>query len=266
LGRARAGVAVAVVALILPAPAATKLTAVPSANAVFAVDRDGVLEVLQHLNVRADAATAATWQVTMQRGELFAQPSLVVDDRRYRPGDGKQAATFLISRGSSGVRFDWLQPSGRHSVLIGYRLALFGTAYADVVDLQVSVWESGWPVPVPRLTAALKLPRLAPGRVIVWTEPRSLETSVATSRRQIRMRARDVPADTAVTLRTVFPRGVLSSFDGVNVQAKPGLARILAERRGGGRAWWPWVLTAVLAVAVSAVVLRTVRSRRPLRR
>jgi hypothetical protein len=266
LGRARAGLAVALVALALPTPAAAKLTDVPSANAVFTVDPNGVLEVLEHVNVQADEPTAATWQVMMQRGELFAQPSLVVDDRRYRAGDGKQAGTFLISRGAGGIRFDWLQPNGRHSVRIGYRLALFGTAYTDVVDLQVPVWESGWPVPVSRLTAALKLPRLARGRVIVWVEPRSLETSIATSRRQVRMHARDVPADTAVTLRTVFPRSVLSSVDGVNAQAKPGLARILAERRGSDRVWWPWALAAGLAVAVSAVALRTVRSRRPLRR
>ena len=77
----------------------------------------------------------------MQRGELFAQPSLVVDGRRYRAGDGKRPGTFRISRGTRGIRFDWLQPGGAHSVRLGYRLALFGTAYTDVVDLGVPVWE-----------------------------------------------------------------------------------------------------------------------------
>jgi len=59
---------------------------------------------------------------------------------------------------------------------------------------------------------------------------------------------------------------VLSSLDGVNVQDKPGLAAILAERRGSDRTWWPWALAAGLAIAVSAVAFRTARLRRPLRR
>ena len=132
----------------MPAAAAAKLTQVPSAHAVFTLDPDGVLEVLEQLNVGADDPTPATWQVTMQRGELFAQPSLVVDEQRYTPGDGKRPGTFRISRGTRGVRFDWLQPEGVHSVRLAYRLALFGTAYSDVVDLRVPVWERGWPVPV----------------------------------------------------------------------------------------------------------------------
>jgi len=250
----------------LPASGDAKVVAVPSAQAVFTLQSDGVLGVLEHLSVRADAPTASTWQVTMQRGELFAQPSLVVDERRYRPGDGRQAGTFRISRGTRGIRFDWREPDGVHSVRLGYRLALFGTAYTDVVDLRVPVWERAWPVPVHRLTAALNLPRVPRGRVIVWVEPRTEGTIVATSRRQIRVRAREVEADTPLTLRAVLPRNVLSSVDGVNVKEKPGLAAILAERDGGDRRWWPWALAAGVVLAVSAVALRTARLRLPRRR
>jgi hypothetical protein len=262
LGRARAGVAVALLALALPAAAGAKLTGVPTAHAVFTLDPDGVLEVLEQMNVHADGPTATTWQVTMQRGELFAQPSLVVDEQRYRPGDGKRPGTFLISRGTRGVRFDWLQPEGMHSVRLAYRLALFGTAYTDVVDLRVPVWEREWPVPVRELTAALKLPRVPRGRVIVWVEPESLDTAITTSGPQIRLRSRDVQAHTAVTLHAVLPRNVLSAFDGVNVEPKPGLEKILAERGGGSRAWWPWVVGGAIALAVSGAALGTARSRR----
>jgi hypothetical protein len=263
LGRARAGVAVALLAVALPASAAAKLTRVPSAHAVFTLNPDGVLQVLEQLNVRADDPTAATWQVTMQRGELFAQPSLVVDEQRYRPGDGKRPGTFLISRGTRGVRFDWLQPEGMHSVRLAYRLALFGTAYSDVVDLRVPVWEREWPVPVRELTAALRLPRVPRGRVIVWVEPKSIGSVITTSRAQIRVRARDLEAHTAVTLRAVLPRDVLTTLDGLNVVPEPGLAKILAERRGGGRSWWRWLLGAGIVLAVSGVALGTARSRRP---
>ena len=226
-----------------------------------------MLEVLERLRVQADQPTPATWQITMHRGELFAQPSLVLDGRRYRAGDGKRPGTFRISRGTRGVRFDWLQPRGAHSVRLAYRLALFGTAYTDVVDLGVPVWEDGWPVPVGDLTAALNLPRVPQGRTIVWAEPRSQETTIATSRKQIRLTARNVDAETPVTLHAVLPRNVLTSLDGVTVEPKAGLTAILDERRGNDdRAWWPWALAAAAVIAVSAVVLRTARSRRPLRR
>jgi hypothetical protein len=250
----------------LPASAAAKLIAVPSAHAVFTLESDGVLGAIEQLSVRADGPTAATWQVTMQQGELFAQPSLVVDERRYRPGDGKEGGTFRISRGTRGVRFDWLQPDGARAVRIGYRLALFGTAYTDVVDLRVPVWESDWPVPVRELTAALNLPRVPRGRIIVWVEPRPPETIIARSRQQIRLTTRDVDADTPLTLHAVLPRNVLSSVDGLNAQEKPGLQAILAERRGSGTNWWPWALAACAALAVSVVAFRTARSRRPPRR
>ena len=75
-----------------------------------------------------------------------------------------------------------------------------------------------------------------------------------------------VDAETPLTLRAVLPRNVLASVEGVNVETEPGLAAILDERRGDERAWWPWTLAAVAAIALSAVVFRTARSRLPLRR
>ncbi|HEX7310559.1 MAG TPA: DUF2207 domain-containing protein [Gaiellaceae bacterium] len=264
LGHSRRGIVVGLLALALPASAAAKLTET-SARAVFTLDSDGVLEVLERLSVKADQPTPTTWQITMHRGELFAQPSLVVDGRRYRPGDGRRPGTFRISRGTRGIRFDWLQPGGAHAVRLGYRLALFGTAYTDVVDLRVPVWEGDWPVPVRDFTAALHLPRVPHGRIIVWAEPRSQETTITTSRTHISLAARNVDAETAMTLHAVLPRDLLTSVDGVKVEPKPGLAAILDER-GDDRSWWPWTLAAVAAIALSAVAFRTARSRLPLRR
>ena len=248
---------------MLPAQAAAELAEAPSAHVIVTLERDGVIDVLEQVNVRADGPTAAAYEITMRRGELFAQPSVFVNDRRFRAGDGKHAGTFRISRGTRGIRYDWPQPAGPGSVRLGYRLALLGTAYTDVVDLRVPVWERDWEVPVRELTAALKLPRAAHGRVFTWVEPESLDATVTKTRQNVRMRTRDVAARTGVTLHVVFPRNVLSSFGAVKVQTKPGLATVLAERRGEKRAWWPWAVAAAIALAVSAVALRTVRSRRP---
>jgi hypothetical protein len=267
LGRAPLAVAVAVAAVALPWPAAAEIDATPAARAVFTLERNGVLDVLERVSVAADAPTAATWQVTMQRGELFAQPSLFVDARRYRPGDGKRPGTFRISRGSRGVRFDWRQPSGAHTVRLAYRLALFGTAYTDVVDLHVPIWEGGWPVGVDTLSAALKLPRVPRRHAIVWLEPRAENADVSTAGRAIRLLTRDIGAGDSLTLRAVLPRSVLSAADGLKVENKPGLEKILAERGSTGRTWWPWIAAAAAVAAISAaVVLRTARWRPPLPR
>jgi hypothetical protein len=247
----------------LPSPARPTLTEVPSAHTLLTLDPDGVVEVLEQIEVRADEPTAATWQITMQRGELFADPSLFVNDRRYRPGDGERPGTFRISRGTRGIRFDWQQPAGLGSARLGYRLALLGTAYTDVVDLPAPIWEREWPAPVRRLTAVLKLRRAARGRVIAWVEPERLSAMLAKTRHDVRLRTRDVPARAGVTLRAVLPRNVLTSLRAVNVKNKPGLAEILDRRNGNDRPWWPWAVAAALMLAVSAVVLRTALWRRP---
>src|SRR4051794_4452406 len=266
LGHARRGIVVGLLVLALPAAAAAKLTGTSSANAVFTLDSDGELEVLERLAVQADQPTPATWQITMHRGELFAQPSLVVDGGRYRPGDGKRPGTFRISRGSRGVRFDWLQPRGAHVVRLVYRLASFGTAYTDVVDLHVPLWESGWPVGVGMLAARLKLPRVPRRHAIVWLEPHAENAHVSTAGRAIRVQKGRIGGGDSLTLRAVLPRSLLSAVDGLNVDKGPGLEKILAGRRSGGRAWWPWMLAAGVVAVLSAAVLGRARWRRPLPR
>ena len=266
MGRALLFLAVAAAALALPSTAAAAIDATPAVRAVFTLERNGVLDVLERVSVAADAPTPSTWQVTMQRGELFAQPSLFVDARRYRPGDGKRPGTFRISRGSRGVRFDWLQPRGAHAVRLGYRLALFGTAYTDVADLHVPLWESGWPVDVGTLVAALKLPRVPRRQAIVWLEPRAENADVSTAGRAIRVQTGTVGAGGSLTLRAVLPRSVLSAVDGLNVENMAGLDKVLADRRSGGRTWWPWMLALGVIVVLSAAALGTARWRRPLPR
>ena len=262
MARARVAVAVALAALALPAASVAEIVATPAAHGVLTLDSSGVLGILESISVRADAATPATWEVAMQRGELFAQPSLVVNGRRYRPGNGSTPGTFRISRGTHGVRFDWLQPPGSGSVRLGYRLALFGTAYTDVVDLRVPVWES-WPVSVGRLTAALRLPRTPRKRVIVWVEPSDVDAAFSTAGNDVRMAIHNSDANQGVTMHTVLPRAVFASTEGLNVEHKPGLATVLAARTRRNRTTWPLLVGgALLIVVTAAVVLRTARWRR----
>ncbi len=237
---------------------------VPAANVHLTLEPDGVVDVLEEIDLRARQPYAARRELSMQQGELFADPSVVVNDRVLSAGDGRTPGTFRVSRGARGIRFDWRQPRGRGSVRLGYRLALLGTAYSDVVDMTVPVWEGDWPAGVGTLTAALKYPRGAHRRVFAWIEPESLDSTVTKTRRGVRTRTAAIPQGKRVTLRVVFPRDVLDSVAGLKVERKAGLASILADRNPG-RGWWPWALGATLVVVLglSAVALRTARSRPP---
>jgi predicted membrane protein DUF2207 len=261
LARLRLVAIVLVVGLACAAPAGAAGD-VRAAHVIATLEPDGVVDLIQQVTLHGRTAAPSQWEVVMQQGELFAQPSLVVDERRFVPGDGHRPGTYRVSRGSRGIRFDWVQPAGTGTARIGYRLALLGTAYSDVVDLRVPVWEGEWPGGVRRLTAALRLPRTPRGRTFAWVEPDSLATTVTKTPNQIRMSASRVPEHTPVTLRVVVPRRVLSSVAAVNVRSGPALATILSERDSGRRSSWPWALVAVAAIGVSAVALRTARSRR----
>jgi hypothetical protein len=269
LGRAGAAIAAALLGLaLLPSalfPSAwAEVTDVRAAHVVATLEPDGVLDLLHRLDVAAGAPPDTEWEVTMRQGELFAEPSLHVNGRRYVAGDGRRAGTFRISRGTRGVRFEWPQPPGPGGVRMAYRLALLGTAYSDVVDLRVPVWDGNWPVDIRELTAVLRLPRSPHGRVFAWIEPGSRAATIARTGRDVRLRMRDLPGDDAVTLHVVFPRSVLSSSSGVTVEERKGLASILADRRGDESVpWWTWALAGALVLVVSVAALRTARRRRP---
>ena len=262
LGRLAVLTALAALALPATAAAASASLTVPAAHVRFTLEPDGVVDVLEVIELRAKGPFAARRELSMQQGELFADPSVVVNDRLLSAGDGRTPGTFRVSRGARGIRFDWRQPRGRGSVRLGYRLALVGTAYSDVVDLRVPVWEGDWPTGVDRLTTALRYPRPAHRRVFAWIEPDSLDSTVTKTTREVRTRTAAIPAGKRVTLRVVFPRDVLESVAGLKVEKKAGLASILAERNGG-HGWWPWALGAALVLILGGVALRTVRSRRP---
>ena len=71
-----------------------------------------MVDVLEEIDLRAKQPYAARRELSMQEGELFADPSVVVNDRVLHAGDGRTPGTFRVSRGARGVRFDWKQPRG----------------------------------------------------------------------------------------------------------------------------------------------------------
>jgi hypothetical protein len=263
LGRLAGLTAVAAAYLSVAAPAHT--VTIPAAHVFVTLEPDGEVYVLEDVQLRTSKPLDARREVSMQQGELFAEPSVVVDGRPFHGGDGRSPGTFRVARGSRGIQLEWRQPGGASSVRLGYRLALLGTAYTDIVDVDVPVWEPDWPAGPTVFTATARLPRAAHGRVYAWADPGSPASMVTTSRRGARLTARNVPEGKRVTLHVVFPRSVLSSVAGTNVKGKPGLKSVLARRHSGGRTSWPWIAAGAAAVVllVSAFALRTARRRRP---
>jgi len=257
---------IAALALALPAAAHAKGTRIPTAHVIVTVEPNGVIDVLESVTVSAEQAYDARQEVSMNAGELFAQPSVVVAERRLDAGEQATLDTFLISRGNRGVRISWRQPQGTRSVRLGYRLALLGIAYDDVVDVDVPLWERDWPGRVATLTGFFRLPRPAHGRVRAWIEGSYAGGVLERSRLDVRVRLHDVPAKEPLRLHVVFPRSVLSGTDGVVVRHGNGLRAILAarDRQPESSGWW-WVLGAGLGTAlfalVSAALLRRARSR-----
>lgn len=256
------GRALAVALAFLVCAGAARAERLPEANVLLTVEPNGVVDVLENITITAPKAYTARQEVSMRAGELFAQPSVVVDERKLIAGRAPTVDTFRISRGERGVRISWVQPGGTKTVRVGYRLALVGTAYSDIVDLDAPLWESDWHGEVDTLTGWLRLPRRAIGRVRAWVEGTYTGGTLSRSQRDVRVRLHGIPAKRGVRLHVVFPRTVLTGTEGVEVQPGKGLAKVLAARNRQPRStfWW-WVLLGTVLVVTFAAVLGTGRSR-----
>ena len=258
---------VALSALVLASSASGASPNISAAHVVITIEPNGVVDILEDVTLATPAAYTAAQEVSMHAGELFAQPSVVVDERKLRSGDRPSKDTFVVSRGTRGVRISWTQPAGTSTVRLGYRLALVGTAYDDVVDMDVPLWESDWPGRVALLTGFFRLPRASLGTVRAWVEGTHAGGTLSSSQRDVRVRVHDIPPKRSLGLHVVFPRTVLTGTEGVVVKHGDGLAAILAARNlhPASTSWW-WAAAVVLAVGLSAALLRTARSRRQAQR
>ncbi|MDX6410553.1 MAG: hypothetical protein QOE91_69 [Gaiellaceae bacterium] len=252
--------ALAATAVVLAAPAAAGAAdrTVERAHVTVSVEPNGILHVTDRRLLHAPAPYTAAVDVSMRQGELFAEPAVTVGGRRFHAGDSRAAATFLVSKETTGIRIAWRQPAGTHEASVSYRLALCGVAYEDVVDLPVVLWSGG---SLPRLDASVVLPRSPRGPVYAWLDPKSTTATVATGGRQIRVRARGLTGSLA--LRLAFPRAVLSSTAGTVVHPGAGLAHIVADesRPPTNRKWTAIVAGISVGAALVAVAL-LYRSRR----
>lgn len=250
-------------AVAVPATAAAENVTVERARVTLTVEPNGIVEVSEQRLIRAAAPYTAAVIVLMRQGELFAEPAVAVGSRSFRAGDGRADNTFLVSKGSKGIRISWRQPRGTSSASLGYRLALRGIAYRDVVDLRVVVWNGDSGTSLQRLDATLVLPRTPHGPVYAWLDPTSAAATVRKAGKRIHVRARNLSANESLALRVAFPRAVLASTEGTVVRPQAGLRSILADQRRAPSHRTGTSIVAGVALAAALIVAALIyRSRR----
>jgi hypothetical protein len=250
--------AASMIVLAVPATAAATNGTVERARVTMTVEPNGIIDVLEQRLIHSAAPYTAVFDLLMRKGELFAEPAVAVGGRPFRAGDSRAENTFVVSTQAKGIRIAWRQPAGTHSASVGYRLALRGIAYRDVVDLRVVLWNGG---SLRRLDATVALPRAPRRHVYAWLQPKSADANVTTAGRKIVVHARNLAE--SLLLRVAFPRGVLDSTEGTVVRPQAGLRQILADERRSphNRNWAAIVAGVALGAGLVAFVL-VYRSRR----
>ncbi|HSM01678.1 MAG TPA: DUF2207 domain-containing protein, partial [Acidimicrobiia bacterium] len=230
-----------VVVVLGAAPALAKSYRVVEADVTIAVNADGSITVREDLTFSFDGSFSGAYRdIPVRPGEEIT--SVVVSENAvdYAPG----APTGLGSSGDPGsfgvtdlgsiVRVVWHYRASdeRRTFSITYRMEGLAVAYDDVVDVNFKVWGQEWAFELDRLSAAMIVPSGAqPGEVLVWGHAASApgSTSLGPDGLSPTLEATNVPSHQWVEMRVVFPRALLSSVDGAQVEAGDGLEGILAD-------------------------------------
>ena len=230
--------AVTLVVCASPALAGAKSFTLPRADVVVQIARDGALLVDENITFRFDGSfTGGFREVPLRRGESLDQVLVAEGDVHYRAGASAEIGstgpprTFGVARTDEGVRIVWhyRAVSEQRTFRVHYRLRGLAVAYDDVIDVNLKVWGEEGDEPLGRLTAAVVLPGSAAGPSFrAWGHPVSVRGDVTLARNRVLLRALDIPAGQFVELRTLFPRGLLSSTRGARVSGGRALDRIVA--------------------------------------
>ena len=130
-----------------------------------------------------------------------------------------------------GIRIVWhySATNEQRTFEISYRLKGLTVAYDDVVDVNLRLWGDEWEQRLGKLTATVT----AQGPITrAWGHPVSVPGDVTIDGERALFRALDVPPDTWVEGRVLFPRAYLPNPDDAVVREGNALARIVAEEVG----------------------------------
>jgi uncharacterized membrane protein len=232
----------AVTLLMLPAlPALAKSYHISEADVTIEVQTDGSLLVTERLTYDFDGSFSGAYRdVLLFTDETFELISVGDESATYEPGGcawlgcSSPAGTYGLDEQGGMARIVWHHASQDElrTFEIVYRMTGVVTVYDDVADLVYEVWGKQWEVRADLVTAAVVLPDGASeGEVLVWGHPYGIDgmTSLGDDEVSPDLEARDVPPNSFVEIRVVFPPALLESSDGVTIVAGPGQDIILDQ-------------------------------------
>jgi uncharacterized membrane protein len=230
--------AAGVASVALAAPAVAGAFDLPRADVAAAVAPDGSLVVRETIT-EAGFLHGMYRDIPLKSGESVDQIGVSEGGTAYTRGGSTELGsidtpgTFNYEATGSRVRVVWHFDSAgeARTFTLSYRFRGVAKAYTDVVDVNLRVWGDQWDAPVDDLTASLRLPHaIAFGpRYRVWGHPPWIHGITREHREGTTLRALGVPSHQWVELRTVFPRSLLTSTTGAQVERGAGLSKILAE-------------------------------------
>ncbi len=226
---------------ILANPAAAKSYAIDFADVDIVVNDDASLSVTETLGyVFSGSFSGAYRDIPLRHGESIVNVAVADSGGTYQPGGcvalgcSSPAGTYGVTTIPGYVRIVWHYSAvdAARDFTITYDMHGVATAYDDVIDVNLQVWGDQWPVGVDEVTARVHVPG-APqaGDVYVWGHPYGIDGSTTLGDDGVSpsLTARNVPSETWVELRSVFPSSLVGSTAGARNSSGDGLESIRAE-------------------------------------
>lgn len=228
---------------LLASPASAKSFRIESADVDIVVNDDGSLSVTEKLRYDFSGSYSGAYRdIPLRQGESIA--NITVSDVRgaytvggcVELGCASPSSTFGVTSYPGFARIVWHYSAQDELRLftISYDMIGTTTAYDDVLDVNVQVWGDQWPVGVGTVTARIHVPgNPEPGDVYVWGHPYGIdgETTLGDDQVSPGLTAKDIPSETWVELRAVFPVDLLTSTDGARTVSGVGLPTIIDEEK-----------------------------------
>ncbi|HJV30363.1 MAG TPA: DUF2207 domain-containing protein, partial [Gaiellaceae bacterium] len=179
------------------------------------VESTGALEVGEHITFAYDGSFSGAYRdIPLRDGESIRDVQVLENRRAFTPGGctelgcSSPAGTFGVTRTGDGARVVWHYAAlnEQRTFELSYRLKGVTVAYDDVVDVNVKLWGDHWEQRLGKLTATIT----TRGPVArAWGHPVSVPGDVTLEGESVHVRALDVPPETFVEARVLFPRAYL---------------------------------------------------------
>ena len=224
----------------MPGAAQAKSYLLPQAVVQVKIAPDGSLLIREDITFSfAGSFSGAYRDIPLRDGESIDLVPVSEEGRAIGPAATPSSGVSIGPTGTAsdgpGIACASSGTTGRNGGIrtftVSYRFRGVAVAYDDVVDVNLQVWGSQWPVPCLDLRAQMELPRpiaLQGTRYRVWGAPAWVNGVVDRARTGTSLRAANIPPASSSRCARCFPRRLLTSTRGARVVNGNGFA---AHRR-----------------------------------